>query len=124
MNKLSQGCQVLGHTTYNLIATDYCSTSGRSSTQPISLSSTLTVEMSDRLCAIKELSVKGKNSNSAILGSAEVKLSGTFSDGTNTAHNSDWLRAVARMFNHLADNVDRLPTPDQTFAMMVTNRMS
>jgi hypothetical protein len=115
---------MLGNAIYNLLATDYYSTSGRSSTQPITLSSTLTVEMSDRLCAIKELSVKGKNSNSAVLGSAEIKLSGTFSDGTNTAHNSGWLRALARMFNHLADNMDRLPTPDQTLAMMVTNKMS
>jgi hypothetical protein len=79
--------------------------------------------MSARLCAIKELSVRGKNSNSAVLGNADIKLSGTFSDGTNTAHNSDWLRAVARMFNHLADNMDCLPTHEQTIATVVANKL-
>jgi hypothetical protein len=45
------------------------------------------------------------------------------SDISECKYTSDWLRAVARMFNHLADNMDRLPTHEQTIATMVANRM-
>lgn len=115
----------LGTTSYNLTTAGWSSvTSGKSSPQTLSLSAQLTVEMSAHLCAIKELCIRGKNRNSAVLGNADIKLSGTFGDENNTAHNSDWLRAVARMLDHLADNMDRLPTHEQTIAMMVTNKMS
>lgn len=114
----------LGNTAYNLKVADSCATSGKGGSIELSLSAKLTVEMSAHLCAITELCIRGKNRNSAVLGNADIKLSGTFGDDTNTAHNSDWLRAVARMLDHLADNMDRLPTHEQTIAMMVANRMS
>jgi hypothetical protein len=44
-------------------------------------------------------------------------------DPSESCYTSGWLRAVARMFNHLADNMDRLPTHEQTIATMVANRM-
>ncbi len=56
------------------------------------------------------------------MGSAEIKLDESRLSSLD-AFNSDWLRAVARMFNHLADNMDRLPTHEQTIATMVANKL-
>lgn len=112
----------LGTTTYNMEVKDLCTTSGKG-TQILNLSSRLTAEVSASTCGIKELVVRGRNKNKAVLGNADIKLSGTFEDTTNAAHNSDWLRAVARMFNHLADNMDQFPTHTQTIAQMVANKL-
>lgn len=114
----------LGDIAYTLKVADSCATSGKSGPIELSLSAQLFVEMSAYTCAIKEMCIRGKNKNSAVLGNADIKVSGTFGDSTNTAHNSDWLRAVARMLDHLADNMDRLPNHAQTIATMVANKMS
>jgi hypothetical protein len=111
----------LCNTTYELSSGDSSTTTGQHP-QKLTLKCWVTAKVTSRYCEIIEMVVKGKNSNSADMGSASISLSGTW-DSNNAPHNSDWLRAVARMFNHLADNLDQLPTKNQIIAQMVANKL-
>lgn len=112
----------LGTITYKLSATDTSTPSGKG-LGSLSLRSDVTVTINSSVCDIKELAVRGKNQSDSVKGNADIKLSGPFTNSNYSAHNSDWLRAVARMFNRLADNMDQLPTHTQTIAQMVANKL-
>lgn len=112
----------LGTITYNLSANGTSTPSGKG-LGSLSLRSDVTVTINDSVCDIKELTIRGTNQTSSVKGNADMKLSGTYTGSNCAAHNSDWLRAVARMFHHLADNMDQLPTKTQTIAQMVANKL-
>lgn len=107
---------------YNLQASDICQTAGKGTQQSLSLATHLKAKAFSTYRSVESLKIVGKNSNGADLGSADINISSNRLTGSAT-HSPDWLRAVARMFNHLADNMDRLPTHEQTIATMVANRM-
>lgn len=106
---------LIGSVQYHLRSSDICTTATKGA-QQLSLTTHLKAKALSTCCSIEELKIVGVNSNNADLGSADIKVS-------SNKLSSDWLRAVARMFNHLADNMDRLPTHEQTIATMVANRM-
>jgi hypothetical protein len=108
---------------YSLASGDTYQTSGQVR-QDISLAVHLKVKAHKKsYFSIQDVKIVGSNSNNAPLGSAEVKLASN-SLNDSVAFNSDWLRALARTLVHLADNVDRLPSPEQTVALMVASKMS
>ena len=113
----------LGTITYNLSAKDTSTPSGGKGLGSLRLRSDVAVTINSLVCDIKELTVRGVNQSDSVKGNADIKLSGTYTGCSCAAHNSDWLRAVARMFNRLADNMDQLPTHTQTIAQMVANKL-
>ena len=122
---------MLNKITYGLQASDICkwksfaNRSATSHTASLDCSASVGVwSLSDEghVCDFTELKSLNIYCSGYNAMSAKITLNER-SDISEGKYTSDWLRAVARMFNHLADNMDRLPTHEQTIATMVANKL-